>query len=316
LTPHASDRCEKENIRYVPLEDFGVSVDPTELKDEVHQNLLGVIELADQITQKHHHAKPYISPYRASFRRLPVLLAGTRVRVHYLSSLIAETQAKRIVWFGKPAQVLDFYMDYEAFGDYGSVEIALLEFQPWDDVDLVDYSAEFRDSQQNHSLNLPSYHFKQNLLKILKQWDLMHSLSFHIKILRASNLDLFNSYLFSSKDSILIESYTPFLLETCKLLLRQGYKVHHIKDFTSYIKSWKSFNISLEKELREALIGPSLFKWKGMDWTDFIFLLVKYLSSLVDQLRKIVEEIKLFTMKHHIKCLLTIGAHREQICIN
>ncbi|MBN4077999.1 hypothetical protein JYT29_01575 [Nitrospina gracilis] len=310
LTPHASDRCEKEEIRYVPLEDFGLNADPSELREEIHKNLLEVVALADQITQKHHNAKPYISPYRASFRRLAVLLSGTRVRVHYLSSLIAETQAKRIVWFGKPAQVLDCYKDNEAFSDYGSVEIALLKFQPWDGIDLIDCSDEFKDSQQNQSLNLPSHYIKQNLLKILKQWDLMHSLNFQIKMFKTSNLEFVNSYLFSSKDSILIENYTPFLLETCKLLLRQGYKINHIKDYTFYMENWKSFNASLEKELREALLGSSTFKWKEMDWTDFIFPLIKYLSSLVDPLRKIAEEAELFTMRHQVKCLLTIGAHR------
>ena len=88
LTPHASDQCEKEGVKYKPLEDFGQKLNPTHLRDEIHQGFLKTIALADQITQKYHSIKPYVSPYRASTRRLAVLLAGTRIRIHYLSSLI------------------------------------------------------------------------------------------------------------------------------------------------------------------------------------------------------------------------------------
>lgn len=306
LTPHASDQCEKEGISYTPLEDFGFGTDPTELRETIHQNLLRAIALADRITQKHHSTKPYISPYRASFRRLAVLLAGTRSRVHYFSSLISATQAKRIAWFGKPAQVLSEHSG-NTFSHEGSVEIALLKFQPWEGIDFIDHFDE-KNNFQTQDLSRPNS--SQNVLESFQKMDFMHNLKFRVKMLKAGGWNFITSFFSPPKENIVLENHSPFWLETCKRLIQRRHKIHNIKDYTSYIESWQGNNDALENELRKELLASGIFKWEKMDWTDFVFPLIKYLSSLVDPLRQVAREVESLTRKHPIKCLLTIGAHR------
>ena len=259
LTPHASEQCEKKGVKYKPLEDFGLNSDPNQLRDNIHQNLLKTIAIADQVTQKHYTKKPYISPYRASFRRLTILLSGTRVRVFYLSSLIEKTQTKQIVWFGKPARVLGCYDGNEAFSADGSVEIALLKFQPWEGVDLVDHSTDTN--------NFPRSEIQSSLpkvMKFLKNNNFEQSLKFHMKMLKVSGWDFIKSYLRPPVNHIFIENYTPFWLETCKLLLRRGQRIHSMKDYYSYLESWQSRNSSLETELHQTLLESGILNWKSI----------------------------------------------------
>jgi len=310
LSPYASYQCEKEGIKYVPLEDYGFNSDPKKMRNDIHDKLLKIIAIADQTTKKYYTREPYISPYRASFRRLIILLAGTRIRVDYLSSLISTTQLKRLVWFGKPSRVLDNYEGNRAFSINGSIEIALLKFQQWEGVELVDCSAECENIQKISSLDSSKQIFKQDILTFLKNFDLMHSLNFQIKMFKKSNLDFIKSYLRLPKEHIILENYSSSWLETCKLLLQRGYKIHPIKDYTSRLKNWERKNISLENELHKALLTSRLFHWEKTNWIDFLFPLIRHLSSLTNPLRKVAQEVESKIRKQKIKCVLTIGAHR------
>jgi len=314
LTPHAIEACEKRGISFRSLEDYDNDGKAELLKEKIHADVLRTIEIGDKVIKSYCSLKKldtYISPFRASINRLAVLLGGTQIRLQYLKCMLTATKAKKVVWFGYPARVLTEYDGNDAFSSDGSIEIALLMYGLWSNLEMEDNSSLCLDKLQNTGDEK-----KQNIYLFIKgkiKSVLPSRILFWFKIVnlcRWSSIKL----LFPYRKNVLVESSADLIIELIPYLLKNRCGIRYVRDYYSFMAKWvDSNNKKLKDELYKEYNQKKIFQFDGIDFIDFIFPHIAYLGTLAVPLANIAARTKKYIKDCNISCVITLGAHRAHI---
>lgn len=317
LTPQAMAICEKRGISHTALEDYDIYSETEKMKDMVHDEVLKTIDIGDAVLKSYYGSNNildnYISPFRSSIHRLSVLIGGSRLRLYYLTRMFTSTEAKKVVWFGKPAKVLSYYDNNNAFTVDGSIEIALLKYTNWSNLEMEDLSVNFKSQMQPL---VDKIKYKEGLKKLIKKniKDMFpNKIISWLKIMKICRASFIKLIIPLSKN-ILIESTNPLILRLIPSLIKKGIRIKLAKDFYPFMNKWEGLdNTELERDLYKTFYEHKTFRWNNADWTNFVFPLISYLGSLCKPLAFIAKQTQSYIQNKNIGCVLTIGAHRAHI---
>ena len=238
LTPQAMAICEKRGISHTALEDYDIYSETEKMKDMVHDEVLKTIDIGDAVLKSYYGSNNildnYISPFRSSIHRLSVLIGGSRLRLYYLTRMFTSTEAKKVVWFGKPAKVLSYYDNNNAFTVDGSIEIALLKYTNWSNLEMEDLSVNFKSQMQPL---VDKIKYKEGLKKLIKKniKDMFpNKIISWLKIMKICRASFIKLIIPLSKN-ILIESTNPLILRLIPSLIKKGIRIKLAKDFYPFM---------------------------------------------------------------------------------